>query len=92
MKLEGLKGQKLMEPIFCLEKFLFWGKSLRFPPQQEFLTFAKILIHSCFFFFTQKWFMKVFFVILEKAYVLKKFYSKMRSANQIAVFFDQQYL
>ena len=36
--------------------------------------------------------MKVFFVILQKAHVLKKSVSKMLSANQIAVFFDHQYL
>ena len=54
MKLESLKGQKLIEPIyFCFlkEKFLFWGKCLKFPPKQGFLTFAKKLIHSCFFFY-----------------------------------------
>ena len=53
MKLENLKGQKLIEPIyFCFlrEKFLFWGKCLKFPPKKCFLTFAKKLVHSCFFF------------------------------------------
>ena len=52
MKLENLKGQKLIEPIFFFfEKFLFWGKCLEFPPKQGLLTFAKKLIHSCFFFY-----------------------------------------
>ena len=47
MKLESLKGQKLIEPIyFCFlkEKFLFWGKGLKFSLKQGFLT-------SCFFFY-----------------------------------------
>ena len=47
MKLENLNGQKLIEPIyFCFlkEKFLFWGKGLKFSLKQGFLT-------SCFFFY-----------------------------------------
>ena len=54
MKLENVKGQKLVEPIyFCFlrEKFLFWVKCLNFSPKQGFLPFAKKLIHSCFFFY-----------------------------------------
>ena len=54
MKLENLKDQKLIEPIhFCFlrEKFLFRGKFLKFSPKKGFLTFARKLIHSCFFFY-----------------------------------------
>ena len=54
MKLENLKGQKLIEPIyFCFlrEKFLFWGKFLKFSPKIDFLTFPKKLIHPFFFFY-----------------------------------------
>ena len=92
MKLEDLKGQKLMEPNFCLEKFLFLGKKPKISSATGIFYFCQEINLFMFLFFTQKWFMKVFFVILQKAYVLKKFCSKMLSANQIAVFFDQQYL
>ena len=36
---------------FLKEKFLFWKKCLKLPPKQGFLTFAKKLIHLCFFFY-----------------------------------------
>ena len=80
MKLKNLKGQKLIEPIyfrFLREKFLFWGKCLKLLPKQIFFTFVKKLIHSCFF-FIQKWFLKEFFVILQKAQVWKKSGFKMQ--------------
>ena len=41
-----------------------------------------------FLFFTQKWFLKGFFVILQKADAWKKSGSKRLPANQIPVFFD----
>ena len=40
MKLEGLNGQKLMEPNFS-EKFSFWGKRPKFPQNYSFLAFSK---------------------------------------------------
>ena len=54
MKLENLKGQKLIEPIyFCFlrEKFLFWGKFLKFSRRKSFLTFPQKLIHRFFLFY-----------------------------------------
>ena len=43
IKLEHLKGKKLIKPIyFCfLKEFLLWRKRLTFPLKQGFLTFAK---------------------------------------------------
>ena len=93
MKQENIKGQKLIEPIyFCfLENACFLGKCPKFFSKQSFFTFAKKLIHSCFF-FTQKSFLKEFFVILQKPHAWKKSGSKKLPANQIAVFFDHQCL
>ena len=54
MKLENRRGERLIEPIyscFLREKFLFWGRCLKFPPKKGFLTFAKKLIHSYFSFY-----------------------------------------
>ena len=54
MNLENLKGQKLIEPIyFCFlrEKFLFWGKCLKFSPKKGFFTFPKQLVHPFPFFY-----------------------------------------
>ena len=92
MKLEDLKGQKLMEPIF-FRKMLALGKKPKISSTAGIFYFClKFYPFIFLFFFTQKWFMKVFFVILQKAHVLKKTGSKMLSANHIAVFFDHQYL
>ena len=93
MKLENHKGQKLIEPIFFFfEKFLFRGKCLEFPPKQGFSTFAKKLIHSCFFFFYPKMVTKRVLCDSPKSTCLEKSGSEMFSANHIAVFFDHQYL
>ena len=54
-------------------------------PKTRFFDFCQKLIHSCFF-FTQKWFLKEFLVILQKAHVRKKIWFEN------AVFFDHQYL
>ena len=95
MKLENLKGQKLIEPIyFCFlkEKFLFWRKFLPLPPKQVFLTFAKKVIHLCFFFYPKMVPKRVLCASPKSTFLKKKSGSKMLSANQVAVFFDRQYL
>ena len=53
MKLENIKGQKLIEPIYFLffeRKILVLGKMPKISPKTGFFNFSKKLIHSCFFF------------------------------------------
>ena len=71
MKLEGLNGQKLMEPNFS-EKFSFWGKRPKFPQNYSFLAFSKNWVNWCLF-LPKKWCITVHFdsvkvACLEKVY------------------------
>ena len=91
MNLEDLKCKKLMEPTF-FRKVLVLGKKPKISSTTGIFYFCQKINPFMFLFFAQKWFIKVFFAILQKAYVLKKSGSKMLSANQIAVLFDHQYL
>ena len=70
MKLEGLKGQKLMEPNFS-EKFSFWGKSPKIPIKWVFSFCQKFNPLMCLF-LLQKWCTTVFCMMLQKLRVLEK--------------------